>query len=251
MKKTQFFTALAAGACFTASAVSGQIVISSLDNPTVVSFADFEGTVDSLPSGVTFSNTPGEGGFFNFDDPPGLSANDLFAFRESETDPVLGLVYKRPATNPANIFFNIAVTNETGVELTDFTLQFSFFQVSQGSRPTEIRINWNPSGTFTTNGITGGETFVATTQASTGTPTLLDPYIAEFRTVSYAAVNPVTDQSSVVFGFTFRFGDGSGNNGHVGISDIEITAIPEPSTYAAIVGALFLGLVLYRRRQNR
>jgi hypothetical protein len=31
-------------------------------------------------------------------------------------------------------------------------------------------------------------------------------------------------------------------------TDFTVTAIPEPSTYAAIVGGLFLGLVLYRRR---
>ncbi|MCC5840948.1 MAG: PEP-CTERM sorting domain-containing protein [Opitutales bacterium] len=31
-------------------------------------------------------------------------------------------------------------------------------------------------------------------------------------------------------------------------AEFDVTVIPEPSTYAAIVGALFLGLVLYRRR---
>lgn len=32
--------------------------------PVEIDFSGFQGTVGTLPSGMTFSNTPGEGGFF-------------------------------------------------------------------------------------------------------------------------------------------------------------------------------------------
>lgn len=56
--------------------------------------------------------------------------------------------------------------------------------------------------------------------------------------------------------FYFRTGGSSPANAEtfivdsiaVGATWADIAAIPEPSTYAAIVGGLFLGLVLYRRR---
>jgi len=218
--------------------------------PVEIDFSGFQGTVDTLPSGMTFGYTPGEGGFFNYDDPPGLSGNSLFAFRESDSDPVIGWIYKRPASTPANIFVNLTYTNNTGVTINDFILSLDFLQVSEGSRPTELQINWNPSGSFTTNGITNGAAFVASTQTDTGTPTLLDPYVSESRIITYSSINGIAHGDSVIFGFNVRFGAGSGNNAHIGFGNATLTAVPEPSTYAAIVGLMALGLVLVRRQMR-
>jgi hypothetical protein len=56
---------------------------------------------------------------------------------------------------------------------------------------------------------------------------------------------------------TFRFygWNSEANTGTFSIDNVEftgssVTAIPEPSTYAAIMGVLTLGVVLYRRRQK-
>lgn len=42
-----------------------------------------------------------------------------------------------------------------------------------------------------------------------------------------------------------------GEDRRIGISGFEIVAIPEPSTYAALIGLLALGLVVLRRRRRR
>ena len=43
---------------------------------------------------------------------------------------------------------------------------------------------------------------------------------------------------------------GTGSNRQWRVDDLEITAIPEPSTYAVIAGLLALGLVAWRRRKS-
>lgn len=46
-----------------------------------------------------------------------------------------------------------------------------------------------------------------------------------------------------------QFGSATVNESGVSISNIAVTVIPEPSTYAALFGLLALGLVAYRRRK--
>ncbi|MCC5805671.1 MAG: PEP-CTERM sorting domain-containing protein [Opitutales bacterium] len=250
MKAVQL-TALIASAAFAVSSVSGQILsISATNQPVTLDFGDFEGTVDTLPDSVSFSNSPGEGGYFNFDDSPSLTPNNLYAFRDSASDPVFGFVYKRPAGSPASIFVNVTAINDTGRTINEFKLSFDFIQASIGGRATEIWINWNPGPSFTSNGITGGEDYVAQAEDTTSI-SLLDPYQTQNRSISYSSASGIADGETVVFGFNIRTGDGSGNNAHVGFSNVEITAIPEPSTYAALFGALAFGLVVFLRRRRR
>lgn len=59
------------------------------------------------------------------------------------------------------------------------------------------------------------------------------------------------DESDVVGGYAWAYwiGDLTGNDSWARLDRYVITAIPEPSTYAALIGALALGLVLLRRRR--
>lgn len=63
--------------------------------------------------------------------------------------------------------------------------------------------------------------------------------------------NSFTDNSPTTYGFdAFALLSTSSNGSNFSIDNVQVTAIPEPTTYAAIVGALALGLVAYRRRQS-
>lgn len=220
------------------------------DQKLTIDYSGFAGTVASIPTGFTFSAVPNEGGFFDWETPPSLSANSLFALRNNAETEVLGVIYKRPATSPANIEYDYTFTNNTGSTLDELTLSIDFLQATEGSRPTEIQMSWNAGQGFTTDGITNGHAFVASTQAGTGTPSLLDDLRIESRMITYSSETGIGDGASVTFRFNFRYGDGSGSNGHVGIGEFEVSAVPEPSTFGSILGALALSAALVTRRRR-
>ncbi|MCC5806693.1 MAG: PEP-CTERM sorting domain-containing protein [Opitutales bacterium] len=60
------------------------------------------------------------------------------------------------------------------------------------------------------------------------------------------------DGNDVVEGYAWAYwiGDLTGNDAWARLDRYVVTAIPEPSAYAALIGALALGLVLWRRRRN-
>lgn len=225
--------------------------LTTLNQALEIDFSDFEGTYATLPSGVTFESGENERGFFNYDDPPTLTHTGFYAFRESASDPVVGFVHRRGTGSPANQYFNIQVTNNTGLTITDVELSLDFLQPTEGSRATEIRINWNPGTGWTTNGITNGADFVAQRDTESNTVTLLDPFLTTSRVISYSHSLGIADGDSVSFGFNIRNGGDAGNNAHVGFSNLSVTAVPEPGTYAALIGLAALGFVVYRRRKAR
>ncbi len=59
-------------------------------------------------------------------------------------------------------------------------------------------------------------------------------------------------ESDVVQGYAWAYwiGDLTGNDAWARLDRYAVTAIPEPSAYAALIGALALGLVLWRRRRS-
>ncbi len=79
---------------------------------------------------------------------------------------------------------------------------------------------------------------------------------------SVATFNPVTGwtnsapETSVDNGFNFGvFGNADTSNaivaGSIYVDNFSVSAVPEPSTYAAIVGAAFLGFAVWHRRRSR
>lgn len=69
---------------------------------------------------------------------------------------------------------------------------------------------------------------------------------------SFAAVSGADNQTDLYFRLiqTSATGATSGTNRVDNVTISGVTAIPEPSTYAVIMGVLTLGVVLYRRRQK-
>lgn len=248
MKKTQFFTALAAGACFTASAVSGQIVIAAANSAISINFDAYDG--EAPPPNTTISGVTAFNGFYDLDGSYS-AANAIYAFRESETDPVLGIGIKRGTTGA--VFYNVSFENNTGSAITGFELGWTAAQFTEWGRATTLFLNsYNAGSGFSSVGVTS-ETFTASAQQSpTGNSgaNFATP-VTQNRVGSISLPTPLESGETIIIGWTIGNGAGSQGNAHVGFTEISVTAIPEPSTYAAIVGALFLGLVLYRRRQNR
>lgn len=100
------------------------------------------------------------------------------------------------------------------------------------------------TGTDTANWIlTGGSAF--TGSGSTPSLTFIDSAFAANTLLTYRSVTNVG-------GSGVTYSNDYGNLGAFSITATAVSAIPEPSTYAAIAGALTLvGAILVRRRQHR
>ncbi len=100
------------------------------------------------------------------------------------------------------------------------------------------------TGTDTANWIkTGGSAFSGS--GSAPSLTFIDSAFAANTTITYRSVTDVG-------GSGITFSNDYGNLGAFSITASAVSAIPEPSTYAAIAGSLTLAGALYvRRRQNR
>jgi hypothetical protein len=151
-------------------------------------------------------------------------------------------------------FIDVAFTNNTGATLTEFTLSYT------GE-------NWVTDGTpdngvyalyFSTTGLANswalmGSNFNYTAPVGPGYYNLVDGNLTANRQSISATFNQ-SGSLSIANGANFyvRFFDGNeaNNDKLIAVDDFSITSpIPEPSTSAALAGALFLGFAALRRRR--
>lgn len=140
--------------------------------------------------------------------------------------------------NPStNKFWEFTVTPTSGYQIDYNTLSLRVGRTAAGAQAATIQ--WSLDG-FTTAGTTASSFSINSTDVNS-----LDP-------VSVGSGNlPAGNVSDSV---TFRiFGYDATGTGNFRLNNVafsgSVSAIPEPSTYAAIGGILALGAVLYRRRK--
>jgi len=200
-------------------------------------------TASTLGTAATFDTTvlawssTSTGGFRNI-----ASANIAFTSNTSsqsgDTNRALGW---RP-TSPAerNGAVTLQLTNTTGFQ--NFSLSFDLFTANDvsGAQTYVVEYRVGNTGSFTQIGSTY-------TTPTTGAST--------FNSVSYSFISTdlaaINDQNSAVFlRIRGTASSGSGNLDTIGLDNFSLSysAVPEPSTYAALAGLAALGLVAYRRK---
>ena len=190
-------------------------------------------------AGTTGPGAIGEssaGGIYNFGD--GVTA--------SATDRALGFLSDSSYTMPRALFF--AFTNNTGASITSLTINFDIEKYREGARAFSLYFGTSPDlGSWATH-LSASHSF-----AADGSNAGLSSPLTTAKTLTLTDLD-ITPGSSFYFRwlYTATTGTNSTNGQGLAIDNLSITAIPEPSTYAAIFGALALaGVGVHRRRQAR
>ena len=242
MKTKLTLTALASLACITGSVFS-QTSITTLNTAFTENFDTYTGT--AAPTNFTFSDTDfTPGGIYDIAGAY-FSSNSNYALVDSDvssTDRAFG--QKGPTSG--SDFLNWTFQNNTGSAISQFSISWDFEQYSEATRATELDFAYNSNGGgFIQTGIVGTtESF-----ASTGSPYAnLAAVASQSRAITITLASALDNGEEIVLGWSFVNGAGTGSNAHIGIDNISVTAVPEPSAYAMLAGLSALASVMYRRR---
>jgi hypothetical protein len=181
------------------------------------------------------------------------------AIREWDGNNRLGF---RTGSTPSNSFATLQLTNTTGIAIDAFSVGYQgaqFFARESGA--IDVRYSFDGSNWTTING--GGGTTGSTNMRYTAPVTsagvnknLIDTEVlASIQDIS-ANVTGITWANNTSLYVQFAFwrdipGGSTGSSPVLTIDNVSFTAVPEPSAYAALLGALALAGVALRRRMRR
>lgn len=222
------------GAGFQASPSAGQL---DSDAWAATGFSDgalaFGGTRTTANTdytrGATFAAT---GGIYGLT----VSSNTFLAIRSGGSD-----------FTGVGGSITLQITNTTGSTVSSWNIAYDILSLNDQARSNSLNFSWATGAANTPGSFTSQPTLdFATTATASGSPA----WQATARSITLSATVPAG--SSLFLRWTGGEVSGSGSRDGLGLDNISLTAIPEPSTYAAIFGALALaGVVVHRRRQAR
>jgi|GEM_PF-4283056 len=168
-----------------------------------------------------------------------VASNSWRALQDG-TSSDLSLGYKNSGTGR----FVLRLQNNTGAALDSWSISYNVEQYSRGGSASTFTFDYglvSPTGTFITTGLTGG----AAVTASTGS----DGNLASVSsTARVASISTSIAAGSEIF-LRWSYNHVSGTSPHMGIDDIVVSAVPEPSTWALIgLGSAFMLWNLRRKR---
>lgn len=130
---------------------------------------------------------------------------------------------------------------------------YSGFYISQSGSNYQLHISASAESTGSSMGLTklnGAQAISAYTAITAGAPSFVMPgsYVEPFASGTGFFTSYVGTISSGLTG-TVTLSDPSYNNTVFTVTSLTISAVPEPSTYAALAGLAALGFVAWRRRR--
>ena len=230
-----FFSLIALSFCVSLNA-QYSITGTGSGNTYTQNFDGFLGTSITVPTNWTVTSSNAYNGVYTRTNAY-VNSNRIVALRDNtgSTDYALGVkVAANSGTCSATgtMTADFLVTNNTGVTINQFVINWSVEQYSQGLRATTNDFSYKiGSGSFVQTNITG----TTLTTASTGTPDQnLSSIAATSQSITISNLS-IANGTSVTFRYTFCTGSGSGNNCHLGIDDFSVYAVSIPTI--AINGA--------------
>lgn len=196
---------------------------------TTVSWTDV-GNVTATTAAASIGNSPTAGGRYNWG--------------QSTTDRSIGFMTSSGYASPNSILLD--VRNSTGSTINTLSLSFDYERYRINTAAASISFFYSTDGTNWTAATAGDSGALSTGASSYGFSTLISTHT---QSVTLSSLN-LSSGSDIYFRWNFNT-TGSNSQG-LGLDNFSITAsaIPEPSTYAAILGALSFGYILVRRRRS-
>lgn len=224
-------------------AVQAQVSITDT-SVSLENFNNFAGTAATVPANFTFSdNDYDPGGFYTRSEAYNTS-NSNYGLRDTPTSTDIAFGQKGPASGTD--FLNWSFVNNTGSDILSFEVTWNFEQYSSAGRATTLTFNYNPNGSgFTTAGIVGSNVSTASTSA---TAMNLAAVFVEPKMVTVTPLTAIPNGGTLVLGWGFANGAGTGSNAHIGVDDTTFQVVPEPSTVAMLMGGFGMLTLLRRRR---
>lgn len=174
------------------------------------------------------------------------TAGGRYNWGQSATDRSIGFMTSSGYASPNSILAD--VRNSTAFTIDSVTLSFDYERYRINSAAASVAFQYSTDGTNWTSATAGDSGAFSTNASSYGFTT---PVSTTSRTVTLTSLN-LASGSDVYF--RWNFNTTGANSQGIGLDNFSITAstsaIPEPSTYAAIVGAVALGFVAVRRRRR-
>jgi hypothetical protein len=244
------------------------LIISNFNTPLTENFNTFAGTFATIPANFTWTPdgalntaTNFERGYYNSALDPYITNNGLYADYYSNPDvppnqrDVAFSTKRQPNSTP--IILAWSFINQTGADISEFSVSWDVEQYTQGGRATRIDFDYDPNGAGPTQAGIVGTTLTTATTVAAGGPlpgeNLPSPIITS-RTVSISLATPLANGQPIDFRWVTLPVDpnnpGNGGNAHFGVDNLSVTAIPEPSAAWLCGWGCIAGLtrVLRRRR---
>jgi hypothetical protein len=202
-------------------------------------FDSFAGTAGSIPGGFSTTGTQtykglddggnGQGGYWSF----GIN---------SATDRAFGMI--ETSSTVTGLGLVVALNNNTGSSINRFTLGYTLEEWRDGNsgsdRQNGFALRYSTDGTTFTSAIRTDGAPVNNNQGKLDGNAIANKVVVSG--FDYIPASPIAPGATVYFEWQFMTVAGStGNRDGIGLDDVTITAVPEPSTW--IAGVFALGVI--------
>jgi hypothetical protein len=178
------------------------------------------------------ANSPTTGGRYNWG--------------QSSTDRAIGFMTSSGYASPNSILASF--TNSTGSTIHELTISFDYERYRLNTAAASISFSYSTDGSNWISASAGDSGAFSTGSSSYGFTTLIS---SQSRSVTLSSLDLNPDSA---FYLRWHFNTTGANSQGLGLDNFSLTAsaVPEPSTYAAIAGATaLLGAAWHRRRPRR
>lgn len=261
-----------AAALLLAASASAQVIISASDTPVVI---DFDSTISGVSNGQFagsgFSPTPtagqldsdawsmtgmsdgtlafggtGTGDFARGITTGGVTTGGVYALGSSD----FALMIQPGSTDWTPGTLVLKTQNAMGTAASKFSISYDLYVNNDQDRSNSFNFSYSLDGGA--NFITDGLSNALFTYTSTAPLDASGWILVGTASASITLSSNLANGQDILFQWSGDDIGGSGSRDEFGVDNISVgmTAIPEPSTYAAIMGLITFAVVMVRRRRN-